>query len=36
VAEGSFVHVYVDRGTNRPVPVPDGVRAVLTPLLRTA
>lgn len=33
-AEGHFVHVYVDRGSNRPVPVPDAVRAVVTPLLR--
>lgn len=33
-AEGHFVHVYVDRATNRPVPVPQGVRALLTPLLR--
>lgn len=31
-AVGEFVHVYVDRGSNRPVPVPDAVRAVLQPL----
>jgi acyl-CoA thioester hydrolase len=28
-AEGYFVHVFVDRATQRPVPVPDGSRAVL-------
>jgi acyl-CoA thioester hydrolase len=33
-AMGSFVHVYVDRKTNRPVSIPKEVRAVLTPLLR--
>lgn len=33
-AEGHFVHVYVDRASNRPVPVPDAVRAVIRPLLR--
>ncbi len=32
-AEGSFVHVYVDRASRRPVPIPDSVRAVLTQLL---
>ncbi|WP_146047896.1 acyl-CoA thioesterase [Zhongshania marina] len=31
-AVGSFVHVYVDRKTNRPVSIPDNVRAVLSPL----
>lgn len=31
-ADGRFVHVYVDRFTRRPVPVPDAVRAVLLPL----
>lgn len=25
-AEGRFVHVYVDRATRRPVPIPDAVR----------
>lgn len=35
-AEGHFVHVYVDRASNRPVPVPDAVRRVVAPLLRTA
>jgi acyl-CoA thioester hydrolase len=29
-AEGFFVHVYVDRATMRPVPVPDEVRAALS------
>jgi acyl-CoA thioester hydrolase len=28
-AAGHFVHVYVDRASNRPVPVPERVRAVL-------
>ncbi len=28
-ALGSFVHVFVDRTTRRPVPVPDGIRAAL-------
>ncbi|AWN43877.1 acyl-CoA thioesterase [Methylobacterium durans] len=28
-AQGHFVHVYVDRETRRPVPLPDGMRAVL-------
>jgi len=31
-AEGHFVHVYVDRALNKPVPIPDGVRAVLSSL----
>ena len=31
-ADGHFVHVYVDRETRRPVPVPDAVRAVILPL----
>src|SRR5207237_7500203 len=33
-AAGHFVHVYVDRATRRPVPVPAEVRAALEPLLR--
>lgn len=33
-AEGHFVHVYVDRGTNRPVPIPESVRAVLARLVK--
>ena len=32
-AVGNFVHVYVDRKTNRPVSIPDNVRAVLSPLM---
>lgn len=35
-AQGHFVHVYVDRATNRPVPLPDKLRAALLPLLRPA
>jgi acyl-CoA thioester hydrolase len=31
-AVGHFVHVYVDRATRRPQPVPDDVRALLTTL----
>ena len=29
VASGHFVHVFVDRATNKPVPVPTSVRAAL-------
>ena len=32
-ARGHFVHVYVDRATQRPVPLPDALKAVLAPLL---
>lgn len=32
-ATGWFVHVFVDRDTRRPVPIPDSIRAALTPLL---
>ena len=28
-AEGHFVHVYVDRASMRPVPIPDYIRAVM-------
>ena len=28
-AEGHFVHVFVDRAVQRPVPIPDRIRAVL-------
>ena len=28
-AQGHFVHVYVDRATRRPVPLPDALRSVL-------
>jgi acyl-CoA thioester hydrolase len=31
-AVGHFVHVYVDRATRRPVPLPDALRAALEPL----
>jgi acyl-CoA thioester hydrolase len=31
-AVGSFTHVYVDRATNRPTPIPPQVRRVLTAL----
>ncbi|HET9643547.1 MAG TPA: thioesterase family protein [Burkholderiaceae bacterium] len=32
-AGGNFVHVYVDRATRRPVPLPDALAAALKPLL---
>jgi acyl-CoA thioester hydrolase len=32
-AEGHFVHVYVDRATRRPTPLPDALRAALSPLV---
>lgn len=32
-AQGHFVHVYVDRASRRPVPLPAPLRAVLEPLL---
>ena len=35
-AEGHFVHVYVDRASNRPVPLPAAVRAAVAPLLGAA
>ena len=31
-AVGRFVHVYADRATRRPVPLPEALRAVLAPL----
>ena len=31
-AEGYFIHVYVERATNKPVPVPDEMRKVLETL----
>ncbi|MFH3479527.1 thioesterase family protein [Xanthobacter sp. V4C-8] len=31
-AQGHFVHVYVDRASQRPVAIPDAVRRVLQPL----
>jgi acyl-CoA thioester hydrolase len=30
-AAGNWVHVYVDRSTRRPVPIPDAIRALLEP-----
>ncbi|MEL7372634.1 MAG: thioesterase family protein [Myxococcota bacterium] len=32
-ADGRFVHVYVDRQTQRPTPIPDEMRAALSTLL---
>lgn len=32
-AQGHFVHVYVDRTSSRPVPLPPTLRAVLEPLV---
>lgn len=32
-AVGEFTHVYVDRATRRPVPLPEALRRALTPLL---
>jgi acyl-CoA thioester hydrolase len=32
-AQGYFVHVYVDRASGRPVPLPAPLRAALQPLL---
>ena len=31
-AQGHFIHVYVDRATRRPVPLPDALRRALAPL----
>jgi acyl-CoA thioester hydrolase len=33
-AQGHFVHVYVDRATNKPVPLPEKLKQALKPLLR--
>ncbi len=33
-AEGHFVHVFVDRATQRPVPIPDRIRSALARLVR--
>lgn len=33
-AVGFFVHVFVDRATRRPTPLPEGLRAALEPLVR--
>lgn len=35
-AQGHFVHVYVDRETRTPTPVPDAVRAALAPLVTSS
>jgi acyl-CoA thioester hydrolase len=35
-AQGYFVHVYVDRKTNKPVPIPDSTRMLLSTLMRGA
>jgi len=32
-ATGHFVHVYIDRATREPVPVPERIRAALEPLV---
>ncbi len=32
-AEGHFIHVYVDRATNKPVPIPEKFRAALSALM---
>jgi acyl-CoA thioester hydrolase len=32
-AEGYFVHVFVERGSQRPVPIPDAARAKLTRIM---
>jgi len=32
-ARGWFVHVFVDRAERRPVPIPDGIRLALEPLV---
>ncbi len=33
IASGHFVHVYVERASQRPVPIPETLRAVLSALL---
>ena len=35
-AQGHFIHVYVDRATQRPAPLPSALRQALTPLLTDA
>lgn len=32
-ATGHFVHVYIDRETRRPAPIPEAIRAALEPLV---
>jgi acyl-CoA thioester hydrolase len=33
-AQGHFVHVYVDRASNKPVPLPEALKKALKPLVR--
>jgi acyl-CoA thioester hydrolase len=33
-AQGYVVHVYVDRASGRPVPLPEALKKALTPLVR--
>lgn len=33
IAQGEFIHVYVDKGTRRPVALPSALEAALRPLL---
>ena len=35
-AQGHFIHVYVDRMSGRPVPLPEKLRSVVMPLHRSA
>jgi len=35
-AQGSFVHVFVDRAQEKPAPIPEGIRACLERLARPA
>jgi len=34
-AQGHFVHVYVDRDSGRPVPIPENLKSVVRPLYRS-
>ncbi len=34
-AHGQFVHVFVDRETRRPIPIPDTIRSAFTALLKS-
>jgi acyl-CoA thioester hydrolase len=34
-AQGHFVHVYVERATGKPVPLPETLKAALKPLVRS-
>lgn len=33
IAQGHFTHVYVDRASQRPVPIPDAIRAAMARLM---